>query len=359
MANIRVMIVEDSPVVQSLLKEILESDDQILVTSVFCSAEEALEFLESDQIERSKKPDLITLDIQLAKMDGLEFTNHVMREFPIPIVVVSAVSEKSSVVKAFDLLKAGALAAIEKPVGLGHEDYQRLKSQLISTVKLMAEIKLVTRRDLKDLTKSKTKPSGQKSRSGAEHLVVAVGASTGGPTAIQQILKPLPEDFPVPIVIAQHIAEGFVDGFVSWLRNTTGYDVEVAADNQKLAAGKAYVCPDGYQTCVTAAGSLQVSNRQYFNGVRPSVSFLFDSVAKNFGKRSIGILLSGMGKDGAAELKLIKEKGGITVAQDKKTSIVHGMPGEAIRLGAADHIMNAESISRLLLELTTTKRRTL
>lgn len=346
MEKIRVMIVEDSPVVQSLLTEILESDDQIEVTSVVGSGEEAL-----DSIKR-EKPDLITLDIQLPKMDGLDFTNYVMREFPIPIVVVSAVSETSSVVKAFDLLKAGALAAIEKPVGLGHEDYKRLKGQLISTVKLMAEIKLVTRRDLKEFTRAKEDKNKDNSSDRTEHLVVAVGASTGGPTVIQQVLKNLPRDFPVPIVIAQHIAEGFVDGFVSWLRSTTAYKVEVAAHMQRLKPSTAYVCPDGYQTSLTAPGSLIVKERRYVNGVRPSVSVLFDSVAKSFGNRGIGVLLSGMGKDGAPELKLIKEKGGITIAQDQKSSIVHGMPGEAIKLGAADHIASAESIAKLLVEIT-------
>ena len=210
---IKVMIVEDSPVIQVLLKEVLESDADISVTRVLASAEEAMEVL------KEEKPDLITIDIQLPKMDGLGLTRFVMKESPVPIVVVSGVDETSSVVKSFDLLEAGALAAIEKPVGSGHEDYQRLKNQLISTVKLMSEIKLVTRRDLTDL-KSAVKQAGGEISSGSlkafkRNKIIAIGASTGGPTVIQTILKALPDQFPVPIVIAQHIAEGFVQGVAS------------------------------------------------------------------------------------------------------------------------------------------------
>ena len=346
---IKVMIVEDSPVIQVLLKEILESDPDISVTRVLSSAEEAMQAL------KEEKPDLITLDIQLPKMDGLGLTRHVMKENPVPIVVVSGIAETSSVVKSFDLLEAGALAAIEKPVGSGHEDYQRLRTQLISTVKLMSEIKLVTRRDLTDL-KGVIKQSGGTISAGSlnaikRNKIIAIGASTGGPTVIQTILKSLPEEFPVPIVIAQHIAEGFVEGFASWLKSTTGYNVKIAENSKSLESSTAYVCPDNFQTGITASGRFAITSQEYINGVRPSVSYLFESVSKVYGDRAIAILLSGMGRDGARELKLIKERGGKTVAQDKESSIVHGMPGEAIKLGAADHVAGAEAIADLLRRL--------
>lgn len=346
-STLKVMIVEDSKVVQKLLVEILSSDENISIISVVGSGEEAIEEIQKN------KPDVITLDFSLPKMDGLELTKYIMKECPIPIVVVSGVAESQNVQKSFELLQAGALATIKKPVGLEHQEYQSIKHQLISMVKTMSEVKLVKRRDLKELA-NLVNNEGEKAKTDSQNHstdIIAIGASTGGPTAIQKILTQLPKDFPTPIVIVQHIADGFVDGFVSWLSSTTNFNVVVAQNGQSLKSATAYVCPSGFQTGFSNKLSFDISKTEYINGVRPSVSYLFSSVANKFENRAIGIILSGMGKDGALELKEIKTKGGITIAQNKETSTVHGMPGEAIELGSADYVLSTKKIPELLKSL--------
>lgn len=332
--KIKVHVVEDSLVVQKLLVNILESDPDIKVVGVSESAEHALECI------ASQKPDLITVDIQLPKMNGLALTQEIMSRDPIPIVVVSGVSEKKDVAKAFDLIEAGALAAIEKPVGFGHADYQRLAKDFISTVKTMSEVKLVKRRI--PLTHKKLKehlaPHDIASKGSGIEIVV-IGASTGGPSVIQSILKDLPENFPAPVVIAQHIAPGFLSGLVQWLSKTTDMKVEIATDREKLKPGGIYLCPEGKQTGFSSRQSLKVVQVAHPSNLAPSVSYLFQSTVDVFGKRAIAVLLTGMGQDGALEMRLIKEAGGMTIAQDAETSVVHGMPGEAIKIGAVDDDM--------------------
>lgn len=346
--KIRVHVVEDSLVVQKLLVNILESDPDIKVVGVSESAEHALECI------ASHKPDLITVDIQLPKMNGLALTQEIMSRDPIPIVVVSGVSEKKDVAKAFDLIEAGALAAIEKPVGFGHADYQRLAKDFISTVKTMSEVKLVKRRTpltYKNLKEHLPAQETIEKNSGIE--IVVIGASTGGPSVIQSILKELPENFPVPVVIAQHIAPGFLAGLMQWLSRTTKMKVEIAEDRQKLKPGGIYLCPEGKQTGFSSRQNLKVVQFEHPSNLAPSVSYLFQSAADVFGKRAIAVLLTGMGQDGALEMRLIKEAGGLTIAQDAETSVVHGMPGEAIRIGAVkdEFILPAPKIGSKLKEL--------
>ncbi|MDX2105249.1 MAG: chemotaxis-specific protein-glutamate methyltransferase CheB [Candidatus Melainabacteria bacterium] len=345
--KIKVHVVEDSLVVQKLLVNILESDPDIKVVGVSESAEHALESISN------LKPDLITVDIQLPKMNGLALTQEIMSRDPIPIVVVSGTSEKKDVAKAFDLIEAGALAAIEKPVGFGHSDYQRLAQHFISTVKTMSEVKLVKRRTPLTYKKIKENQNTTSTQIKSQFEIIVIGASTGGPSVIQTILKDLPANYPLPIVIAQHIAPGFLSGLVQWLIRTTGKSVEIAQDNEKLKPGTIYLCPEGRQTGFAPRQTFKILQIDHPSNLAPSVSYLFQSACDTFGKKAVAVLLTGMGQDGANEMRLIKEAGGTTIAQDAESCVVHGMPGEAIKIGAVDKddILPACKIGSKLREL--------
>jgi two-component system chemotaxis response regulator CheB len=185
--------------------------------------------------------------------------------------------------------------------------------------------------------------------------VVAIGASTGGPPAIEAILLKLPKDFCAPLLIVQHIAPGFVQGFADWLANSCRFPVGIATQNEFPLPGHAYVAPDGVHMGMEINGRIVLSKSEPENGLRPSVSYLFRSVAEVFGKNIVGVLLTGMGKDGAYELKMMKEKGAITIAQDKESCVVYGMPGEAVNLNAATYVLSPPKIAELLSGLLKAK----
>jgi len=343
---IKVLVVEDSPVVAEFLAYILNSAPDIHVVGIARDGEEALEAV------KRLKPDIITMDINMPKMNGFETTRQIMETHPIPIVIVSGSWDTKEVSTTFRAMEAGALAAIPRPKGIGHPEYETTAKELVQTVKLMSEVKVIQRR-----------PRGRSGpmvpsvlevgveRAPAEIQVVAIGASTGGPIVLQTILPRLLKDFHVPVLIVQHIATGFVHGFVEWLAHSSRLPIHVAADGEYPLPGHAYVAPDGFQMGVKIGGRIALSKDESENGLRPSVSHLFRSVSSAFGENVVGVLLTGMGKDGAEESKLMKEKGAVTIAQDKESSVVHGMPGEAIKLGAATYVLSPDRIAEVLTSL--------
>lgn len=340
---IKVLVVEDSPVVRELIVHILNSDPKLKVIGTAGNGKEALEFI------RKQTPDVITMDIHMPVMDGFEATDNIMQVKPVPIVIVSASWEPAEVEKTFKAIEAGALTCVEKPLGLGHPDYEKISTKLIETVKAMADVKLVRRwaRPKAPLTV----PPVQIKKT-PEHLkVIAIGASTGGPPALQTLLSTLPDSFSVPILIVQHIAPGFLPGLTEWLGQSTKMPVRIAAHKESLSPGTVYFAPDGKQMGVDLKGRLSLSEDKTGNGLCPSVGCLFRSVTERYGADAIGILLTGMGKDGAEELKLMRDNGAITFAQDKETSVVHGMPGEAISLGAAMHVLPPVRIAEMLIDM--------
>ncbi len=345
--SINVLIVEHAPEAQELLMRILESDPDIRVSGIVSNTAEALKF-----IARSK-PDLITVDLELPALEGLAFTREVMEKHPIPIVVVGSTDENTDTKVAFDLLEAGALATVERPLRFNNHG-DEIERCLIETIKTMSEIKLVRRIRHRQtgISPQSAKPNGVKTddENSAIELVV-IGASTGGPSVLQMILKGLPPDFPVPILIAQHIAPGFTKALVDWLATTTGYSVKICAHNDKLLPSTAYLCPDGFQTGLNPSFRVKLDEGDCVNGVRPSVSYLFSSISEIPGRKIAAVLLTGMGRDGAEELRVLRERGGVTIVQDAESSLVHGMPGEAIKLGAAQHVASPARISELLIEL--------
>ncbi len=344
---IRVLIVDDSAVVRDLLKHILSSDVEIVVIG------EAKDGLEAVELVAKHKPDVVTMDINMPRLNGFEATRQIMEKNPIPIVIVTASWDPNDVGKTWLAMEAGAVAALEKPRYSTEEDYKKSSENIIDTIKLMSQVKVVRRwspnkiRNLQSETPTKIH-NGLTVR---PHGIVAIGASTGGPPVIKELLEALPSDFPTPIVIVQHIARNFTTGFAEWLDQSTSLNVRVAKHADRLEPGVVYVAPDGLHMKVDFSSHVVLTNDPPENGLRPSVSYLFRSVASVFGNRAIGILLTGMGRDGANELKILKDKGAITIAQDKETSVVHGMPGEAIKIGGASHIAPSHKIAGLLLRL--------
>lgn len=340
---IKVLVVEDSPVVQELLVHILNSDPELEVIGTAANGKEALEFL------TGKKPDVITMDIHMPVMDGFEATSSIMANNPVPIVIVSASWEPAEVEKTFQAIEAGALTCIEKPLGLGHPDYEKASKNLIETVKVMAGVKLVRRWPKPKHTQ--TAPQKALVKLPEAVKVVAIGASTGGPPALQELFSGLPDGFDIPILVVQHISPGFLPGLVDWLSQSTKLTVRIASDNESLFPGTVYFAPDGKQMGVGLNDRLILSDEKTENSLCPSVAYLFSSVSKNYGPNAIGVLMTGMGKDGAEGLKLMRDRGAITFAQDKETSVVHGMPGEAIKLGAAIYVLPPNGIAEMIKDM--------
>jgi two-component system chemotaxis response regulator CheB len=348
---IKVLIVEDSQVVRDFLTYILSSDPDIQVIGTASNGEEAI------QAVRDKRPDVVTMDINMPKMDGFEATRIIMETTPTPIVIVSASWDPKEVEKTFRTMEAGALATVRKPVGIAHPDYKDQAKELIQTVKLMSEVKVIRRQSR--IKRGKGIPSGLAVNdlipSITDVKVVAIGASTGGPPAIEAILLKLPKDFCAPLLIVQHIAPGFVQGFADWLANSCRFPVGIAIQHEFPLPGHAYIAPDGVHMGMDTGGRIVFEGSKPENGLRPAVSYLFRSVAEVFGKNIVGVLLTGMGKDGAYELKMMKEKGAITIAQDKESCVVYGMPGEAVNLNAATYVLSPPKIAELLAGLLKAK----
>lgn len=345
---IKVLIVEDSQVVQELLAHILGSQPDIQVVGIVDNGLGALPAI------RKLKPDVVTMDIHMPKMDGFEATRQIMENQACPIVIVSGSSSVKETAFSFKAIEAGALAVINRPPGLNHPDHQAMASELIQTVKLMSEIKVVTRRKR---IKTPFTIAAPRPRVLDDIRIVAIGASTGGPLVLQKILSDLPMDLPFPIVVVQHISAGFVAGFVDWLADASRFPLRIAHHGEQILPGCGYVAPEDFHLGVMPDSRLVLSDHAPENNLRPSVAYLFRSVAESFGPKAVGVLLTGMGADGAMELGLMKQKGAITIAQDKASSVVFGMPGMAVQMNAATHVLSPEGIAALLASLAKKKQR--
>jgi len=322
---------------------ILENDPDIRIIGTACSGESALEFL------GRHNPDAVLMDIHLPGIDGFETTRRIMATNPIPVVVCTASTHFAQIHTAMQALEAGALAVMKKPRGLGDPAAEAEAAELVNTLKLMSEVKVVRRWRREVASATEVNPFVAKPLSAhGDFAVVAIGASTGGPPVISQILADLPKPFPVPILVVQHISTGFTAGFAQWLGTVSGLPVHVAQDGETPLPGHVYIAPDDQHLRVGPAGALRTARDPLHHGLRPSVGVLFRSVAECFGHRAIGVLLTGMGQDGAEELKLMADKGALTVAQDEASCVVFGMPGEAIRMGAVRFVFPPEKIAQFL-----------
>lgn len=348
---IDVLIVEDSAVTRMFLGHLIGSDPRLRVAGVVPDGQAAVDFVQATP------PDVVLMDVHMPRMDGFEATRRIMETQPLPIVICSATANTRDVAVVFKALEAGALACIEKPVGLGHAQYESVAAHLLQTVRLMSEVKVVRRVNRTPPTKLLTLPQELAApRPAAPIRLIGIGASTGGPPVLQTILSRLPKDLPVPLLVVQHIAPGFIAGMADWLSGTTPLPVQLAGDGKVPLPGHVYLAPDEQHFGVAADGAMRLADAPPENHVHPAVSFLFRSLRETAGAGVAAVLLTGMGRDGADELKALRDCGAATIAQDRDSSAVHGMPGAAIALGAALQVLPPERIAAALVELVGTVR---
>jgi len=345
---VKVLIVDDSRVVQQFMIHIFSHDPEIQVVGVANSGEEAV------KLTLEMKPDVITMDVYMPGMDGYEATRTIMEKVPTPIVIVSGILQTDDVTNSFRLFESGALAIVPRPPWMEDPEFVNARNTLIQTVKLMAEVKVVRR--FPNQSKDRIKHTPIKHPENTEYVskdirLIAIGSSTGGPAVLKTILDNLPKDLPVPVVIVQHIAKEFVKGLRDWLASTSALPLSVAQDGEILKPGYAYLAPDHYQMGIVAGLKISLKLHPTENGLSPSVDYLFRSVGDVVGSGAIGILLTGMGKDGAKELKTMKDKGAVTIVQDEESCVVYGMPGEAAKIGAASHILGPEKIAKFIRDI--------
>jgi two-component system, chemotaxis family, protein-glutamate methylesterase/glutaminase len=335
----RVLIVDDSPTVRLLLDRVLGADPAIEVVGCAADGAEAL------RMTLDQRPDVITMDLNMPGMDGVAATVEIMRQCATPIVIVSGCAVPGEVDASFRAIEAGALVAVQRPAPPGHPSHAADAAALVRTVKSMAEVRVVRRWAASRMAAG----AAQRVRNGvARPQLVLVGASTGGPAVLREILCELRPGFPLPLVIVQHMAPGFGPGFAAWLAKASRFDVRVAQHNEQLVPGSAYLVPDGVQPRITRERRIELAPRGAEHGMCPSVSHLFRCVHPDLCAGTLAVLLTGMGKDGAAELRALKDKGAVTIVQDRASSAVYGMPGEAIRLDAAKFVLAPAEIGRIL-----------
>ncbi|ABB32929.1 response regulator receiver modulated CheB methylesterase [Geobacter metallireducens RCH3] len=346
---VKVLIVDDSASVRLFLQGLLAADPGIEVIGTAADGDEAVEAV------ARLNPDVVTMDIYMPRMNGLLATRRIMETHPVPIVVVSGNLDAEEVASTFRAIEAGAVTALPRPQGPGHPNHEREARSFVQAVKLMAEVKVIKRWPRRDNPASLPSLPCQ-AMVPARLKAVAIGASTGGPMVLQTILAGLRRDFPLPVLIVQHMATGFIKGFVEWLNLTSALPVHIAGNGDRLIPGHAYVAPDCFHMLVTEDGTaIELQNTPPENGLRPSVSALFRSVTQAFGAQTVGVLLTGMGSDGARELKRLREAGAVTIVQDRESSVIHGMPGEALKLGAATHTLPPDRIVTALTSLAMEK----
>lgn len=361
----RILIVDDSRVSRDHLVHILSADPEISISGIVADGSAAIEFLARTRV------DVVLMDVEMPILDGFRTTERIMAERPLPIVMISAGWNAGEVEKTFRALEVGALAILEKPAGPASPDYERVIEEMRRTVKAMATIRVGRRVSLRPrparsensasgCKESETPPMGRPSSpyslshdicAEAAARMVFIGASTGGPAVLSEILGSLTPGYPWPILIVQHIATGFIQGLADWLGSATGIKVVIATDKENPCAGNAYLAPDGLHMIIGSDKRIRLVADVPDAGLRPSVAHLFGSAAEALGPDAIGILLTGMGQDGAIELAAMRRKGAVTIAQDKASSIVFGMPGEAVRIGAATHVLSPKEIAEYLVRI--------
>jgi two-component system chemotaxis response regulator CheB len=350
---ISILIVDDSETETKILKNIFQSELDMEVIGCAKNGKEAVE------LAATLHPTIITMDVHMPIMDGLEATQLIMAKCPTPIVIISSKLNKD-LQTSFKALETGALSVLEKPKDISSAGFAAQKKQIVTMVRNMAEIKVIKRRFLiqRDVKSEAIPISPHVSVPvipRAKYELVAIGASVGGPQALKMILSAMPQDFPLPIVVVQHMAHGFMTGFSKWLNDNTPLNAKNAEDKEVLKKSTVYFAPDHFHLeVVRLQGELcaHLVKAEPVSGFCPSATVLLKSVAKVCGKNAIGILLTGMGSDGAQGLLELKHARGHTLIQDEKSTVVFGMAGVAKSLGAVDKIVELDQMASYLQQIT-------
>lgn len=328
-STIRVLVVDDSLVCREMLAQILASAPDITVVGT------ARDGLEAVELAKQLRPSLITMDIHMPRMDGVAATEEIMAWAPTPILVVSSSVRPDQTGPAFDALAAGALDVLKKPEPKDWSDLDKMGNELIAKVRLLSGVHVVTHLAARLKDRSRRRAEAREIGVPAGDRLLAVGSSTGGPSALMTVLSGLPGDFPYPVVVAQHIADGFIAGLVEWLRGQCAIRVKEGVPGEELRPGEVAIAPTGGHARVER-GCLVAVEARAEDLYQPSCDVLFESVAEGYRSRAVGVILTGMGSDGAKGLKRLHDAGGYTIAQDEATSVVYGMPRAAKEIGAVD-----------------------
>lgn len=346
MTKVRVLVVEDSPTVRARLVEVIGTDPQLEVVGEAGDGQSAIDLCQR------LRPDVMTLDMMLPVLSGLAATQFIMAHFPTPILVVSASFNRGEVFKTYDALASGAVDAIDKPTGM--EAPGTWERTFLSALRVVSRVKVVTH--------GRARHPGWSPISGGNpsmfptaqvqpaRSLVVMGISTGGPSALVQLLRELPKDFSPPVLIVMHIARPFASAFADWLGEQTGRAVQFAADGESLASLRGAVRlapPDCHM--ILRSRRLALTHGPERHSCRPAVDELFESVALEYGAGTVACLLTGMGRDGAQGLLALRLAGAMTIAQDEATSIVYGMPREAVALGAAAHVLPLGDVAKSIV----------
>lgn len=338
--RVRVLVVEDSPVVQSLLRLIITADPRLEVCAICASGEAAIELLPR------LRPDVISMDIRLPGMDGLEATRIIMSRQPTPIVVIADAVEDRSLRISMNALRSGALSVVEKPPGFAHAAHAAIAETIRTQLLIMSEVPVIRQR-VATAGAVPLRSRVQLPDSGPPRIGGIV-TSTGGPPALARLLGDLPADFPIPLLVVQHMGAAFMPGFAAWLDGIVPMTVRIALAGQSPLPGHVYVAPGDRHLTLGPDGVLRLGREAMVHGQRPSGTVLFESLARTCGPRAFGVLLTGMGEDGAKGLSAMRQAGAFTIAEDETTAVVHGMPGAAMRLGAATLALPLDRIAEAL-----------
>jgi two-component system chemotaxis response regulator CheB len=348
---VSVLLVDDSLIALTILTRMLSTSPDIQVVGKARNGREALELIPQLQ------PTVVCTDLHMPDMDGLRLTKEIMERFPRPILVVSAAVQPEDAQNVFKLLEAGAIDILPKPRGGLAADEQRLSQELIRKIRIIAGVKAFTRRRKGEPGPAAPAPDTAAPPAPRHSQMVAIGASTGGPEALRTILTQLPSDFPAPILCVQHISEGFLGGLVEWLAHQCARPVTIAQPGEQPVPGTVYFPQEGTHLEIDKSGRLVCSHAAPLDGHRPAITATFKSVADCCAEAAIGVLLTGMGSDGAHGMRQIFEAGGTTIAQNEETSVVFGMPKQAIALGAVTYVLPVQKIAFMLTDLLVASQR--
>lgn len=351
--KIKVLIVDDSPTVLECLKHIFNSTSKLQVIGSARNGKEAIEFV------RHTRPDIITMDVRMPVMDGFEATREIMSTDPIPIVILSANWDPIEVEQSFKAVEAGALASFAKPSGIASPDNAKDIRELVTAIESLAHVKLVRRR-VSSTPRAQNVTGVNHALDSSRELrnsgIVVIGVSTGGPPVLQCILAGLAKDFKYPVLIVQHISKGFTQGLADWLGNTSVLPVMLGRHGDLLKPGRVLLAPDDCHMEVGADEQVVLTMDEPDHSLRPAVSRLFSTASAVYGSRTIAVLLTGMGSDGAREMLDIKERGGMTIAQDEGSCVVYGMPKVAVQMSAVKLVLSPAEIANALNRLSAKQR---
>ncbi|MGD2066664.1 MAG: chemotaxis response regulator protein-glutamate methylesterase [Candidatus Bathyarchaeota archaeon] len=333
--SLRVLVVDDSAFMRKIVTKMIDSDPQLTVVGTAFDGLNALKKIPQ------LNPDVITMDVNMPRMDGLKTLKEIMKQNPIPVIMLSATTQEGAEI-TFRALKLGAVDYVQKPSGQISLDIETVRNELVDKIKTAAHANLVSHERAASYSPVTTKQA-------FTNKIITIGASTGGPPAVEEILRQLPKNTP-PILIVQHMPIGFTQLFAKRLNKLCSFEVKEAENGDTIKQGLALIAPGGYHMTVTGDGRVQLNEGPAEHGVRPAVDPMMRTTAEVYESETIGVVLTGMGRDGASGMRRIKENGGKTIAQDKATSTVFGMPKIAIEEGNVDKILPLSKIPEQLMQ---------